>query len=140
MPSRAFLDSNVFIFGFERPVSNSRRILDLLVEGDVHGVVTDRVVREVMGYMRRYHGKDLASRFRDLILLTCDMVLEEDLAIDPGLSALVGRRDAGALAAVRASGLSKLVSTDSDFAKVREHVTPREYLAELGELPRPGDE
>jgi len=30
MPTRAFLDSNVFIFGVERPTSNSRRILDHL--------------------------------------------------------------------------------------------------------------
>jgi predicted nucleic acid-binding protein len=49
MPSKAFLDSNVLIFGHERPRSNSRRILDLLVNGEVQGVVTDRVVREVWG-------------------------------------------------------------------------------------------
>ncbi|HLB69264.1 MAG TPA: type II toxin-antitoxin system VapC family toxin [Thermoplasmata archaeon] len=140
MPTKAFLDSNVFIFGFERPRSNSRRILDLLVGGELHGVVTDRVVREVMGYMRRYYGKDLAGKFRDLILLTCDLLLEDDLTIDPKLSALVGAKDAGALAAVRSSGLSRLVSTDSDFAEVPEHRTPREYLQELNEPPRPGDE
>jgi predicted nucleic acid-binding protein len=140
MRSKAFLDSNVFIFAFERPRSNSRRIVDLLVAGEVHGVVTDRVVREVMGYMRRYYRKDLAGKFRDLILLTCDLALEEDLSFNSELSALVGRKDAGALAAVRSVGLSRLVSTDSDFAKVPEHRTPREYLQELGESPRPGDE
>lgn len=140
MPSKAFLDSNVFIFGFERPRSNSRRILDLLVEGEVQGVVTDRVIREVMRYMRKYHGKDLAGKFRDLMLLTCEPLLEGDLSWDPQLSAIVGAKDAGALAAVRSSGLSRLVSTDSDFEKVPEHRTPREYLRELNELPRPGDE
>lgn len=140
MPTRVFIDSNVFIFAFERPRSNSRRIIDLLVGGTLHGVVTDRVVREVIGYMRRYYGKDSAGKFRDLILLTCDLLLEEDLSIEPELSALVGAKDAGALAAVRASGLSRLVSTDSDFAEVPEHRTPREYLRELGEPPRPGDE
>jgi len=140
MPSKAFLDSNVFIFGFERPRSNSRRILDLLVGGELHGVVTDRVVREVMWYMRRYYSKDVAGKFRDLMLLTCELLLEEDLSIDSELSALVGAKDAGALAAVRSSGLSRLVSTDSDFAKVPEHRTPREYLQELSESPRPGDE
>lgn len=140
MPSKAFFDSNVFIFGFERPRSNSRRILDLLVGGDLHGVVTDRVVREVLGYMRRYYGKDSAGKFRDLILLTCDLLLEEDLPINSELTALVGAKDAGALAAVRSSGLSPLVSTDSDFEKVPEHRTPREYLQDLHETPRPGNE
>lgn len=140
MPNKAFFDSNVFIFAYERPRSNSRRILDLLVDGEVHGVVTDRVVREVMRYVRRYYRKDLAGKFRNLILLTCELVLEEDLAIDSEMSALVGNKDAGALAAVRSFGLSRLVSTDSDFTKVPEHRTPREYLRELNEPVLPGDE
>jgi predicted nucleic acid-binding protein len=140
MPSKAFFDSNVFIFGYERPHSNSRRILDLLVDGDVQGVVTDRVVREVMGYMRRYYGKDLAGKVRDLILLTCELVLEEDLTIVAEMSDLVGDKDAGALAAVRAAGLSRLVSTDSDFAKIPERRTPREYLRELNKPVLPSAE
>ncbi|HLB69303.1 MAG TPA: hypothetical protein VJN63_12765 [Thermoplasmata archaeon] len=44
------------------------------------------------------------------------------------------------MAAVRAIGLSGLVSTDADFADVPEHRTPREFLRERGERPRPGDE
>lgn len=140
MPGRAFLDSNVFIFGFERPRSNSRWILELLTEGGLRGVVTDRVVREVMGYVRKYYDKDLAAKFRDLILLTCELVIEEDLHIDRVLTDLVGPKDAGALAAVRALGLARLVSTDADFADVPEHRTPREFLRERGKRPRPGDE
>lgn len=140
MPGRATLDSNVFIFGFERPRSNSRRILDLLAEGEMEGVVTDRVVREVMRYFRRHHGKDLAAQFRDFMLLTCELVLEADLQIGRRLVSLVGRKDAGLLATSRAFGLAFLVSTDSDFEGVREHRSPREFLAELGEVPLPGDE
>jgi len=140
MPGRAFLDSNVFIFGFERPRSNSHRILELLKEGELRGVVTDRVVREVMRYFRKYYGKDLAAKFRDLILLTCDLILEEELPVDRALVDLVGFKDAGALAAVRSLGLSRLVSTDADFADVSEHRTPREFLREQGGRPRSGDE
>jgi len=140
MPSRVFLDSNVFIFGLERPTSNSRRILDLLVGGKIQGVVTDRVVREVMKYTRKHHTKDMAGKLRDLILLTCDLILEEDLRIDRRLITLVGVKDAGALAAVRSSGLARLVSTDSDFAKIPERRTPREYLREISERQSPGEE
>ncbi len=139
MPSRAFLDSNVFIFGYERPRSNSRRILDLLAEGRVQGVVTDRAVREVMGYFRRHHGKDRAARFRDFILLRCDLALEFDLEVGD-LAHLVGPKDAGALAAARSLGLAVLVSTDSDFAGIPEHLTPRAFIEALGERPLPGDE
>jgi len=140
MPRRAFLDSNVFLFGFERPRSNSHEVLEMLAAGDVQGVVTDRVVREVMGYLRRHYGKDAAAKFRDFILLTCELVVEADVPPDRVLVALVGRKDAGALAAARSLGLARLVSTDSDFAGAPEHRTPRAFLAELGQRPRPGEE
>lgn len=140
MPARAVLDSNVFIFGFERPDSNSHRILEKLAAGDIRAVVTDRIVREVMGFFRKHYGKDLAAEFRDLIIWTCDLVLEDDLNISRELIALTGRKDAGALAVARTLGLGRLVSTDRDFARVPERRTPREFLVELRERPRPGDE
>jgi len=140
MRTRAFIDSNVFIFGFERPRSNSHRILERIAAGELQGVVTDRVVREVMGYFRRHYDKDLAARFRDFILLTCELVVEADLRIPRRIIALVGRKDAGALATVLRLGLSHLVSTDRDFARTREHRTPRRFLSEIRESPRPGEE
>jgi len=134
------MDSNVFIFAFERPGSNSERILGWLVSGELTGVVTDRVVGEVLHYFRRHYDKDLAAKFRDIILLTCELVLEEDLAIRPEFVDAVGRKDAGALAAVRAQGLSRLVSTDSDFGGLPERRTPRQFVQEQGGRPRSGDE
>jgi len=47
MPTRVFLDSKVFLFAFERPESNSHRVLGRLAARELLGVVTDRVVREV---------------------------------------------------------------------------------------------
>jgi len=140
MPIEAVLDSNVFLFGFERPESNSHRVLEKLAAGEFRGVVTDRIVREVMRYLRRNYGKDLSAQFREFILITCDLALESDLDIRADVVALVGRKDAGALAAARERGLRFLVSTDRDFGKVPERRTPREFLLELRDRARPGDE
>ena len=140
MPTRAFLDANVFIFAFERPRSNSHEIVERLVAGDIEGVVTDRIVREVMGYFRRHYGKDLAGKFRDVILLTCNLLLEADLEIREQDRRAVGRKDAGALAATRALGLGNLVSTDEDFSGIPEWRTPRDFLRAQGVRPRPGPE
>ncbi len=140
MPSRVLLDSNVFLFGFEVRPSNAHRILELLAEREIRGVVTDRVVREIRGYLRRHYGKDVVGRFRDVILLTCDLVLEADMRILQEHVRAVGAKDAGALAAVRELGLARLVSTDSHFAGAPERRTPRQFLQERGERPRPGDE
>lgn len=140
MATRALLDSNVFLFGFELRSSNSHRILELLATGEVRGVVTDRIVREVLRYLRRHYGRDVAGKFRDFILLTCDLVLESDVVISKDHIALVGAKDAGALAAVRAMGLARLVTTDSDFSGASERRTPREFLREMGRRAGPGDE
>jgi len=93
--------------------------------GDIRGVVTDRIVREVMQYFRKHCGKDLASQFRDSILFAYELVLEADIPISKALVALVGPKDASALATTRALGLARLVSTDQDFAGVLERRTPR---------------
>ncbi len=140
MPTRAFLDSNAFIFGFERRHSNSHRILGKLAEGEVRGVVTDRIVREVMGYFRKHYGKDLAAKFRDFILLTCELVLEGDLRIPREMVEQVRPKDAGALAATRSLGLARLVSTDRDFASIPERRTPREFLLDLDEETQTDEE
>ncbi len=140
MLTRAFLDSNVFLFGFELPGSNSHRILEMLAAGRIRGVVTDRVVREVLGYLRRHYGKDVAGKFRDFMLLTCDLVLEADVRIRREHVERVGAKDAGALAVVRELAIARLVSTDSDFAEIPERRTPRAFLREIGERSRPGDE
>src|SRR3989454_12286980 len=112
----------------------------MAVAGELQGVVTDRVVREVMGYFRRHYDKDLAARFRDFILLSCALVIEADLQIPRRITAIVGRKDAGVLATVQRLGLSHLVSTDRDFAKTQENRTPRRFLAEVGKSPEPGGE
>ncbi len=140
MPIRALLDSNIFLFGFELQSSNSHRILERLSTGAVRGVVTDRIMRETLGYLRRHYGKDVAGKFRDFLLLTCDLILEADLRIRREFVERVGAKDAGALAAVRVFDISRLVSTDSDFAGVPEWRTPREFLREIGKRPQPGEE
>lgn len=140
MPTRALLDSNVFIFGFERRASNSHRILEALADGSVHGVVTDRIVRETMRYLRRHYGKDLSGKFRDFLVLTCELVLESDLEIRADWLEAVGAKDAGALAAARSQGLRFLVTTDRDFEDVPERRTPRAFLREIGVRLRAGEE
>ncbi len=45
---RVFIDTNVFIYAFEYPHSNSAIILDLLNKGEIEAVVSERVVHEVV--------------------------------------------------------------------------------------------
>lgn len=55
---RAYLDSNVFIFGKERDESNSRLILDLVEEGKIIPVVSYLMLEELREYFSRRYDRE----------------------------------------------------------------------------------
>jgi predicted nucleic acid-binding protein len=57
---KAYLDTNVFIFGVERPESNSRIILDLAEEGKIIPVVSYSVLEELREYFSRRYDRETA--------------------------------------------------------------------------------
>ena len=67
MKFRVFLDTNVFIYAFEFPQCNSNKIIDLLNKGQIEAVISERVLKEVQSYFKKFYSKDLASAFRDYL-------------------------------------------------------------------------
>lgn len=45
-----FLDSSVFIWGYNRPNSNSAMALELMNEGKIKVVISEKVVKELRRY------------------------------------------------------------------------------------------
>ncbi|MFQ6065595.1 MAG: putative toxin-antitoxin system toxin component, PIN family [Candidatus Bathyarchaeia archaeon] len=58
---KVYLDSNVFIFGKERPESNSRIILDLAEEGKISSVVSYLTIEELREYFKRKYSRQAAT-------------------------------------------------------------------------------
>jgi predicted nucleic acid-binding protein len=137
MKPRIFLDSNVFVYAFEFTDSNSRLIIDLLNKGEIEAIVSGRVLKEVSGYFRRFHGSKLSSLFRNFILQSCTMVLTEELKMTmKRLEGSIKEKDLEQLAAVKALGLRQLVSFDRHFEPFEEYATPRQFVESLGMTPR----
>jgi len=63
MEIRVFLDTNVFIYAFEFPKSNSGKIIELLNRAEIEAVISERVLLEMQKYFSRYYTKDLAGAF-----------------------------------------------------------------------------
>jgi len=134
---RVFLDTNVFIYAFELPSSNSRLIIDLLNEGMIEAVVSERVFREVYHYFRRYYLKGLADEFRAYIFSTCEIILSDE--IRHRLKRYRGEvkdKDLEHLATVREYGIKHLVSYDRDFEGIKEYIKPNEFVRLFGIKPR----
>jgi len=79
-----YLDTNVFIFGVERPESNSRIILDLAEEGKIIPVVSYSVLEELREYFSRRYDRETAVNeiyylisLPNLEIITRDKVKQE---------------------------------------------------------------
>ncbi len=81
---KAYLDTNVFIFGVERPESNSRIILDLAEEGKIILVVSYSTLEELREYFSRRYDRETAINeiyylisLPNLEIITRDKVKQE---------------------------------------------------------------
>lgn len=133
MKRRVFLDTNVFIYAFEFPESNSRKVIDLLNKGQIEAVISERVMTEVQTYFKKFHNKDLAALFRDYLLRTCIMTFSADLKRQMlKYRKLIKAKDLEQVAAVKELGIKYLLSYDRDFANFAEYRTPKAFVKELG--------
>ncbi len=137
-PSSAFLDSNVFIFG-SLENCNSRLVILLAQLGEFDVIVSALVVEEVERFFREEVSREaafLARRFVETLArrIVCRNEMTRELR---DLKGRIKDRDLDNLAAVRHAKLKHLVSYDADYkkARVREYVTPREFVKLFGLEP-----
>ena len=140
MKCRIFLDTNIFIYAFEFPESNSSKVVDLLNKGQIEAVISERVLKEVQSYFKKFHSKDLAALFRDYLLRTCLIVFPGDLKREMlRYKKLVKDKDLEQVAAVKKLGIKYLVSYDRDFEPFGEYITPKAFIKEAGLKPAASD-
>lgn len=133
MKYRVFLDTNVFIYSFEFPDSNSYKIIDLLNEGKIEAVISERVLKEVTAYFERRHSITLARKFRRYLLDTCIVIKGEE--ITEQINELKGKikdKDIEQIAVTKRYGIKFLISYDRDFEKFEEYITPKKFLEIFG--------
>ena len=136
MKCRIFLDTNVFIYGFEYKDSNSAKVLTLLNNGEVEGVISEQVVKEVVRYFQKYHTKELANLFRRYLFHSCLIVRNEQLKdVMREYSGKIKDKDLEQLAATKKLGIKFLVSYDEDFEPFEEYIKPKAFIAKMNQKP-----
>lgn len=130
MNYRVFLDTNVFIYAFEFPDSNSGTILELLNDEKIEAIISERVVKEVYRYFKKYYDKALADSFRKYLYEACRIILARDIkdAMNK-YRGLIQEKDLEQLAVVREYGIKYLISLDRDFEGHEEYRTPKEFIS-----------
>jgi predicted nucleic acid-binding protein len=76
---RALLDTNIFIYAYEIPESNSELLINALNSGLFEAAVTESTFKEVNRYSRKHYSKRLADAFRIYLFAVCKMVYSYQL-------------------------------------------------------------
>ena len=133
MKFKVFLDSTVFIYSFERPNSNSRKIVGLLNENKITAVTSTRVIKEVTKYFENFYDLKLARKFRKYII-NSSIVIPENLVKDfmLKLKGTIKEKDLEQLAVVRKYHIKYLIAYNRDFKNIEEYKTPKEFVEIFG--------
>lgn len=140
MKRRVFLDTNVFIYAFEFPESNSNKIIDLINTGQIEAIISERVLKEVQSYFKKFYDKDLAASFRDYLLKTCTVVFSADVKKEMRqYKTQIKDKDLEQLAVVKKLGIKFLIAYDRDFEDFEEYIMPKAFIEQSGLKPSPSD-
>lgn len=132
MRPRVFLDSNVFIWGYSRPKSNSAKILELMNDGKITVIVSEKVLGELRAYFVTYYNKDVWSSVFTHLSPLVRIVFREDIKNEVNRwKGKIKDKDVEHLATVKMLKLKYLISYDEHFKKFSEYKTPREFIKEL---------
>lgn len=129
MKLRVFIDTNVFIYSFEFPDSNSGTIIELLNDEKIEAVISERVVKEVYRYFKKYYDKAIADSFRKYLYEACKII--RTIEVGGALGKYRGQikeKDLEQLTVVREYGIKCLISLDRDFEGQEEYRTPKEFV------------
>ena len=129
MKYRIFLDTNVFIFAFEFPDSNSKTIIELPNDGKIEAIISERVIKEVYRYFKKYHDKKLAYSFRNYLYKACMIILARD--VKDAMKKYAGQikeKDLEQLAVVKKYGIKYIISLNRDFIGQEEYRTSRQFV------------
>jgi len=128
-----FLDSSVFIRGYNRSKSNSAKILNLMNEGRMKVVISENVIDELRRYFINYYNKDVWSEVLRHVTTIAVVVLRDEIGDEiKKWKGKINDKDLEHLATVKYLGLRYLVSYDRDFEGIDEYITPKNFIKKLG--------
>jgi len=129
MRYRVFIDTNVFIYAFEYPESNSAKVLRLLSERKIEAVISEQVVKEVIKYFEKYHSLKLARLFRRYLLGSC-ILIQRNAVLDTiqEYANQIKEKDLEQIAITKKLGIRYLIAYDRDFENFTEYITPKNFI------------
>lgn len=131
-----FLDSSVFIWAYNRPESNSAKILGLVDAGKLEAVTSEKALEETGKYFNLFYDSRTWFSVKQHLVVSAKIIWREEIsALTELLRGKIKNKDVEHLATARYAGARVIIAFDRDFLPFTEYHTPRQFIAELGLKP-----
>ena len=131
---KVYIDSSAIIYAFEFKDSNSRRILDLIIRGEIEAYITQKVIDEVKRFFTRNRGEIVWNAVRAILIRHFKLIDNSNYSVEK-YRGMIKDKDLEHLAAFRDSKLDMLIAYDRDFKEIHGYVTPKDFLIKINKSP-----
>jgi predicted nucleic acid-binding protein len=136
MIEKVYIDSNIFIWGYNFPQSNSAKLLDVLIKSDIEIFISEKVIEELRRYFCNYFSKDIFSEIQLLLFNRCTVIFYEEIEDYIGKwKGKIKDKDLVHICIIKKFEIPILISYDKDFIKFQEYLTPRKFVKLIGIKP-----
>ena len=127
---KVYIDSSTVIYAFEFKKSNSRRILDLIIHGDIEAYINQKVINEVKKFFMRNHGESVWIAVKTILSRHFELIPEASYSAEK-YRGMIKDKDLEHLAAFRDLKLDLIIAYDRDFKDISGYVTPKNFLIRI---------
>jgi len=129
---KAFVDTNIFVFGLLFHKTNSRMILDLAESKEFEVIVSELVLDEIKRFFYENYGEQGAYNAMKYVKTLSKLVLRESVKKEIRMySGKIAEKDLENLATARHERVDFLLSYDRDYQHIKEYITPKEFVKKL---------
>jgi len=127
---KVYIDSSAIIYAFEFKESNSRRILDLIIRGEIEAYIAQKVIDEVKRFFTRNRGEIIWNAVRAILIRHFKLIDNSNYSVEK-YRGMIKDKDLEHLAAFRDLKLEMLIAYDRDFKEIQGYATPKDFLIKI---------
>jgi predicted nucleic acid-binding protein len=127
---KVYIDSSTVIYAFEFKESNSRRILDLIIRGEIEAYINQKVINEVKKFFMRNHGESVWIAVKTILSRHFELIPDASYSAEK-YRGMIKDKDLEHLAAFKDLKLDLIIAYDRDFKEISGYVTPKKFLIRM---------
>jgi len=127
---KVYIDSSTVIYAFEFKESNSRKILDIIICGEIEAYINQKVINEVKKFFMRNHGESVWVAVKTILSRHFKLISEGSYSTEK-YRGMIKDKDLEHLAAFKDLKLDLIIAYDRDFKEISGYINPKNFLIKI---------